>query len=273
MGQLLCCCADRGEFNAVNKNKNARINNWRATGVVSLRDAKLRELPIFLVDFAEQVISLDATNNKISSLPEFVSHMVSLQRLILTKNVLTSLFLPGGFGSLDSLKILILDHNKLSDLPEDLYMLQNLENLSLHNNCLSQLSDNIGHLQKLKQFNASSNKLLYLSEGLGHCRNLDEINCSNNFLKSIPESFGRLNKLKVLNLDNNRIGNIPSSVLTDCESLQTLSLHQNPISLQVLQQTEGFAEFENRRKSKFDKIIGSGVLLGSSGVDQGADSL
>eukprot|EP01023_Acetabularia_acetabulum_P056477 TRINITY_DN6557_c0_g1_i4.p4 TRINITY_DN6557_c0_g1~~TRINITY_DN6557_c0_g1_i4.p4 ORF type:complete len:111 (+),score=7.52 TRINITY_DN6557_c0_g1_i4:234-566(+) len=56
-------------------------------------------------------------------------------------------------------------------------------------------------------------------------------------------------------------------------NLKTQLSEKQAYNLQVLQQTEGFAEFENRRKSKFDKIIGSGVLLGSSGVDQGADSL
>lgn len=40
---------------------------------------------------------------------------------------------------------------------------------------------------------------------------------------------------------------------------------------QDVQATEGWAAFEARRKSKFDKSIGAGVLLDSKGLDEGVD--
>lgn len=40
-----------------------------------------------------------------------------------------------------------------------------------------------------------------------------------------------------------------------------------PLSLQ----TEGFQEFEARRKRKFDKVIDSNVMINSRGLDEGID--
>lgn len=41
--------------------------------------------------------------------------------------------------------------------------------------------------------------------------------------------------------------------------------------MQALQATEGYDLLEGRRRKKVDKQIGSGVLLGSSGLDEGID--
>ena len=40
---------------------------------------------------------------------------------------------------------------------------------------------------------------------------------------------------------------------------------------QELEKTEGYATMEARRRSKFDKQIANGVLLPSSGLDEGID--
>ena len=38
-----------------------------------------------------------------------------------------------------------------------------------------------------------------------------------------------------------------------------------------MEATEGYDQLERRRRSKFDKQIANGVLLGSSGLDEGID--
>lgn len=40
---------------------------------------------------------------------------------------------------------------------------------------------------------------------------------------------------------------------------------------QVMEATEGYAELDKRRRSKFDKQIANKVLLGSGGLDEGVD--
>jgi hypothetical protein len=43
------------------------------------------------------------------------------------------------------------------------------------------------------------------------------------------------------------------------------------VGAQELESTEGYAAMEARRRSKFDKQIANGVLLGSGGLDEGID--
>jgi hypothetical protein len=52
-------------------------------------------------------------------------------------------------------------------------------------------------------------------------------------VQAIPPTLGSLRQLKTLQLDNNRIRAIPPTILAECTSLQTLSLHGNPITAQV----------------------------------------
>jgi len=67
------------------------------------------------------------------------------------------------------------------------------------------------------------------------------------------------------------VNQIPDGLLKDCKSLQNLSLHNNPISMDQFQLMEGYQEFEERRKKKFDKQIDSNVLISSKGLDVGVD--
>ena len=68
-----------------------------------------------------------------------------------------------------------------------------------------------------------------------------------------------------------RISTIPSELLTGASSLCTLSLHNNPITVEGLRETPGFLEFEARRRKKYDKQVDMKVLGQGSGFDQGAD--
>ena len=59
--------------------------------------------------------------------------------------------------------------------------------------------------------------------------------------------------------------------LLQCAALHTLSLHNNPITPDVLQDNSAFDAFEQRRRQKYDKIIGGGCMLGNNGLDEGVD--
>jgi hypothetical protein len=60
-------------------------------------------------------------------------------------------------------------------------------------------------------------------------------------------------------------------VLEGCGSLQTLSLHGNPITAEQLEETPGHKAFEARRRSKLDKAITGGAMLNNGGMDDGVD--
>ena len=85
--------------------------------------------------------------------------------------------------------------------------------------------------------------------------------------QELPESLGRLKNLKVLAADQNRISKVSPAIFRGCSSLQTLALHENPMTIRELQATDGYDLLEARRRKKFDKQIGTGALVGS--MDEG----
>ena len=91
-----CCLSKQtagGVSQNVNRNASQRENAWRTTGIVGLRDARLTSLParIFSSDVAPKCRNVDASNNKIASLPPSIGTLVNLQRLTLTSNALVTL--------------------------------------------------------------------------------------------------------------------------------------------------------------------------------------
>lgn len=256
-------------MNNLKKFNTKRRNNWEATGVVSFRDANVKEFPSEVQGIAASVRVVDATNNRITQLPSYLVAFSSLQRLVLSKNALTHL--PPELGALHSLKVLLLDDNQLSALPDSVGRLGRLERLSVRGNSIGALPHTLGALTSLRLLDVAGNKLKQVPEELGGCRSLEEVDAADNYLQSIPPSLSSLQHLKTLTLDSNRIMAVPPAVLQECGSLQTLSLHNNPVTVKDLEATEGWAAFEARRKSKFDKSIGAGVLLDSKGLDEGVD--
>lgn len=248
---------------------NDRLTNWKATGIISLRDAGLKELPTTVSVVGEAAKVLDASNNRIHELPIFIRGLPNLQRLVLVSNCLSSL--PAAVCDLPALKILLLDSNELTELPEDVARLSRLEKLSVSHNKLRALPTGLGRLQQLKFLTVSHNPLAALPDALATCEVLEELDASSATLASVPAALGQLKKLKKLNLDGNRITAIPPAVFIDCVSLQTLSLHGNPITPDAIEATEGHATFEERRRTKYNKAIAGGVLLGAKGLDEGVD--
>ena len=86
-------------------------------------------------------------------------------------------------------------------------------------------------------------------------------------LQELPESLGRLKSLKILAADQNRISKVAPAIFRGCMSLQTLALHENPITIEELQSTDGYDLLEARRRKKFDKQIRTGALVGT--MDEG----
>ncbi len=55
-----------------------------------------------------------------------------------------------------------------------------------------------------------------------------------------------------------RLTSVPPEIFSDCTSLFTLSLHDNPITAAALRDLKGFTEFDIRRKGKYSKQVLSG---------------
>ncbi|OEL33749.1 Plant intracellular Ras-group-related LRR protein 7 [Dichanthelium oligosanthes] len=138
------CCSSRSSDSPA-----SRAARWRSTGIVALRDARLKEVPIEVLQVGNSLRTLDLTNNKLVEIPQDIGGLVNMQRLVLAGNLIENI--PANIGYLRNLKILTLDRNRISILPEELGSLSNLQQLSISQNSLLCLPKSVGDLHNLPQ--------------------------------------------------------------------------------------------------------------------------
>ncbi|KAL8034030.1 hypothetical protein ABFX02_12G000300 [Erythranthe guttata] len=136
------CCSSKSV-----DSKASRVARWRSTGIVALRDSKLKTFPDDVLDLERAVRTLDLTHNKLVEIPMEISKLINLQRLILADNVIDRL--PMNLGKLQSLKAMTLDGNRVTTLPDELGQLVKLERLSISGNLLLSLPETIGSLRNV----------------------------------------------------------------------------------------------------------------------------
>lgn len=257
-----------------------RLEAWKKTGIASLRDLKLKEkdIPSELFQLGDCIRILDLGGNQLSSLPlQELALLRNLQKLRLSINRIDdtgmpweSLFFPL-HGCISQLIVLVIDSNRLTRLPDDISRLHKLQKLSFDNNMVKHLPDSIGELSELRSVSGRNNKLTSLPVSLHRCLMLEEVDFSKNMIDAIPHEYSSLKKLRILMLNDTKIWCIPPAVLRECTSLNTLSVHNCPMSIEDLRETDGFDVFEEKRRLKYDKQVDMKVLPDGGGFDQGAD--
>ncbi|KAK7411358.1 hypothetical protein VNO78_02791 [Psophocarpus tetragonolobus] len=183
--------------------KASRVARWRSTGIVALRDSKLKTFPDEILELDRVVRTLDLTHNRIVDIPVEISKLINVQRLVLAENLIERL--PVNLGKLQSLKLMNLDGNRITSLPDELGQLVRLERLSISGNLLTSLPATIGSLRNLVLLNVSNNKLQSLPESVGSCFSLEELQANDNLIEDLPSSVCNLSHLKSLCLDNNNV--------------------------------------------------------------------
>ena len=282
------CCVSKsgadGQYAASNASR--REEAWRRTGVVGLRDAGLKEIPnVVFSDGALRVVvkTLDASNNRLTSLPETVGALTNLRSLTLARNAIARL--PTSLGTCANLRTLVLDDNRLETLPGDpafFASLSRLKTLSLKRNKLVSLPDGIGALKALVSLDVSENALVTLPSTIGRCGKLEHVDVSGNptgnasktevpvsFL--LPAALGFCENLISLRCDGSLVRAVPGEILTRCDRLVTLTLHGCPIDFSKLEDTPGWANHAARVKGKHSKTVAGGAMLNARGLDDGVD--
>jgi HPt (histidine-containing phosphotransfer) domain-containing protein len=141
---------------------------------------------------------LDLQSNKLTHIPFTIARPL-LQELYLNDNMLQTI--PTQIGvQLHSLRKLVLHHNNISHLPEQLVGLHNLKLLSLH-----------------------SNKLEYLPYTVDCLSSLKTLELANNRLKELPPSITVLHKLRRVELQGNCFATLANlRGINTIESLKSL---------------------------------------------------
>ncbi|CAF4486254.1 unnamed protein product [Rotaria magnacalcarata] len=214
----------------VNKNKNISINNLNRsneraldeashTGELNLSGRTLREFPNYKCDLSDTTIA-DLSRNRFVEFPRILCSFFSLERLILYHNAIKSI--PEQIVQIHMLHTLDLSRNQLAYIPPALCKLPNLEVLIINNNRLVSLPEEIGQLEKLIELDVSANDITQLPYQLGTLSTLRTLNIRRNAIIELPTELCSL-KLIYLDCSNNRIVRLPLN-LRDMNSLIELNI-------------------------------------------------
>ncbi|WP_417529146.1 protein kinase [Marinomonas shanghaiensis] len=147
-------------------------------------------------------------------------------RLQLSDNLTT--FPEAIFDLADSLEILDLSNNKLSELPTDLSRLTKLRIVFCSNNRFTHLPEALGRCENLEMIGFKSNQITRVSSD-----SLPAITrwliLTDNKITSLPKDFGRLTRLQKLALAGNRLTTLPDSIV-NCRNLELIRLSANQLA-------------------------------------------
>ena len=184
------------------------LQTQMADSIVSLADRHLTELDD--ESWLRGCKELNLGGNCLTTLPEWIGELTSLERLNLGTNLeLTAL--PESLGQLTRLEWLNLRMNRaLTKLPESFGQLGALRCVHLEDCRLTELPESVGQLRSLQFLYLQYNQLTALPESLGALMGsgLTVLDLTGNRLSALPESFrlasSSSSPLQVLNLDGNR---------------------------------------------------------------------
>ncbi len=117
--------------------------------------------------------------------------------------------------------------SKLAWLPRERFVgFVGVTELVLNNNRLSRLPHELFALPNVRVARLEFNELVDLPAELGQWRALEVLVVHNNRLKRLPPQVGRLRRLRHLNLHCNQLTTLPTSLLE--LDIRTITLHANP---------------------------------------------
>ncbi|WP_417560173.1 leucine-rich repeat domain-containing protein [Marinomonas sp.] len=146
-------------------------------------------------------------------------------RLQLSENLTT--FPEAIFDLAESLEILDLSNNSLSELPADLSRFKKLRILFCSNNQFTELPKALGQCEKLEMIGFKSNQIIDVSSDSLPTQTRWLI-LTDNKITSLPDDFGRLTRLQKLALAGNRLATLPDSII-NCHKLELVRLSANQL--------------------------------------------
>ncbi|BBH01819.1 Leucine-rich repeat family protein, partial [Prunus dulcis] len=164
----------------------------------------------------EELWFSNLSNRNLSQVPD---EAVELQKLIIAHNNIESL--KEELRNLPLLTVLNVSHNKLSELPAA------IGELDCSNNQLKELPSSLGRCSDLSEFKASNNVIISLPEDLANCSKMMKLDVEGNKLTILSEKLiGSWTMLTELNASKNMLSGIPENI-GSLSRLIRLDLHQN----------------------------------------------
>lgn len=199
---------DAAEAEALESGKDERIyavsslNYLKLTGFTKLTglSSKLSNL--------NNLLQLVVTNTAMESLPDEIGTLSKLKLLDTSYSKISTI--PQSLYRLSSLQTLVLSNSCLDDksfpeMPEGCAGFSSLQHLNLGQNQLSCLPAFVYSTLSLLELVASDNAVTILDGKIGNLSNLKVLELKRNKLTSLPYEFASCLKLKTLNLEDNPV--------------------------------------------------------------------
>ncbi|QQX79081.1 protein kinase [Shewanella sp. KX20019] len=148
------------------------------------------------------------------------------KRLTLAESL--SVFPEAIFSLANTLEVLDLSDNLLTELPSDFARLQHLKLLFLTNNQFEQIPAAIAACPCLEMISFKSNKLKAVAQGTLPQQTRWLI-LTDNQIESLPDDMGSLHRLQKLALAGNKLSALPTS-MANCRNLELARLSANNFS-------------------------------------------
>ncbi|KAF5337656.1 hypothetical protein D9758_012998 [Tetrapyrgos nigripes] len=178
------------------------IQSCTSLGELHMCNMALKRVP-HNVQYCAPLTRLDVSNNRIADLTEsYLEKITGLQTLLIQNNRLDDL--PWHFPRLRSLKKLNLSNNRFKDLPVVLCKLENLRDLDISFNMLTSLPRDIGRMVNLERLVMVGNDVTSLPNECAEMVNLQSLDCRWNLIKDLG-GITLLPNLEVLNAEHNAL--------------------------------------------------------------------
>ncbi|MGE8394543.1 serine/threonine-protein kinase [Pseudomonas sp. BIGb0427] len=180
----------------------------------------------------------------------------SLQVLNLTGNNLSDL--PEDLGRLHQLKVLFCSQNRFRHLPEGIGQCPMLEMVGFKSNQIEQVSG-AALPPRLRALVLTDNRIEYLPEALGDCPHLQKLMLAGNRLRELPASLARCTRLELLRLSANRLPALPDWLL-QMPRLAWLAYAGNPMAAgYCTPQDPGHCQVIDWQQIDLEQVLGQGA--------------
>ncbi|KRX38517.1 PH domain leucine-rich repeat-containing protein phosphatase 1 [Trichinella murrelli] len=211
-----------------------RLNGNCLTEVNASKNSTYFKLRTFTINPPpENLVKLDLSHNCIESLPEWMSYLTRLERVVCSHNYISSL--PSRlFTNASSLQYLDLSHNRIQNLPTSIENCA-LEVLLLYHNDIPALPDELlSSMHRLRVLNLSQNRLVALPapSALSELNRIQQLYLACNRLTDASLTvIARYRRLQVLDISHNRFTWLPNDVIEKLQTLQELNISGNQINI------------------------------------------
>ena len=184
---------------------------------------------------------------------EILSLSNSLEILDLSENNLTEL--PSNIVLLKKLRIVFFENNKFTEFPKILAELPSLTMIGFKSNQIETIPEN-AFPPRLRWLILTNNNLKRLPKSIGNCKYLQKFPVAGNFIEELPLEMANCHNLELLRISSNKLKAIPDWLFS-LPKLSWIAFGGNPVTNSIHVETK--IESYNWNDFKIDVVLGQGA--------------